>query len=39
MLLMGKRKFLMVVESVRADCLPFLGGLLNGLTKQHKQLT
>ena len=38
-LLTGKQKFLMVVESVRADYLHFLGGLLNGSTKRHKRLT
>ena len=38
-LLTGKRKFLMVVESDRADCLHFQGDLLNGLTKQQEQLT
>ena len=39
MLLTGERKFLMAFESVQMDCLDFLKGLLDGLTKQHKWLT
>ena len=39
MLLMGEPKFLMAFESVQMDCLEFLKGLLDGLTKQHKWLT